>query len=581
MTDSSSNTLNPEESIWGRLVPCIQTLNSVVINKEPFKIGRSARCDFVIEEQNVDENFIGSISKVHFMITRDPHTSVMYLTDLSKNGTYICGSRLKKCEKTALRNGDEIAIGQKNFNVFTFQTFEDLPDTKTGSPTLATNMQIDVLPWGRLISCMMYLNSYDILKNEFKLGRSQRCDVVVERLEINQNIKNIFSKEHFVIYKDPDNPVAFIKDLSKTGTHLNNQLIGKNNTVILQNDDMISIGISKLQVYVYKCMYSQDMNYLPPELKKKYEPATLLGRGAAGEVRLAFEKFTCKMVAIKKILKSRSTLSQVHKLTHPSKIQTEINILKTLKHPCIMTMRDICNTPDEVYIVLDYMKGGELTNRIFSTVPLSESNVKFLFYQIVLAVQFLHSKGITHRDLKPENVLLFSEEIETLVKVSDFGLSKITEGEDMMTTVCGTMNYIAPEVLDGRIPEYNKQVDVWSLGVILFYMLSKRLPFKDSDKSILQKLIITGYYIMEDDVWHRISVGARDLIKKMLNVKPQKRISVLDILKHPWLARDADMQYKLESLIESNMDPSEEIIMTYDMEPPMKRFRLSSDETMV
>nr|XP_023027860.1 ovarian-specific serine/threonine-protein kinase Lok-like [Leptinotarsa decemlineata] len=431
----------------------------------------------------------------------------------------------------------------------------------------------------------MYLDSFDLHNNEFKVGRSQRCDVVIERMNINQNIKNIFSKEHFVIYKDPDNALAFIRDLSKSGTYLNGHLIGKNNTNVLQNDDVIAVGLNKRKVFVYKCMYSQDMNYLPFELKQKYEPSTLLGRGAAGEVRLALEKFTCKMVAIKKIMKSRSTLSQIHKLTHPSKIKTEISILQTLKHPCVINMEDIVETPEEVYIVLDYMKGGELTNRILSNTPLSESNVKFLFYQMVLAVQFLHGKGITHRDLKPENVLLFSEEIETLVKVSDFGLSKVTEGDDMMTTICGTMNYIAPEILDNRIPEYNKQVDVWSLGVILFYMLSKRLPFQSSDRTVHQKLIISGCYMMEKESWDGISASAKDLVEKMLNVKPQKRICIQDVLKHSWLESDLVMKLNVHSLLESHVgikDSSEDTIFTYGMEPPLKRIRLlSSDEETV
>lgn len=135
------------------------------------------------------------------------------------------------------------------------------------------------------------------------------------------------------------------------------------------------------------------------------------------------------MFAIKKILKGKSTTSQIHKMNHPNKIRSEINILQNLSHvsiynfvyflheyfdclkqynfyyyfflkPFIINMKDIEETPEEVFIVLEYMEGGELTNRILSTSPLSESNVKFIFYQIVLAVEFLHSRGVTHRDLK-------------------------------------------------------------------------------------------------------------------------------------------------------------------------------------
>ncbi|CAG9812404.1 unnamed protein product [Phaedon cochleariae] len=392
----------------------------LVINKDTIKVGRSPNCDVVMEENKMNRNYLASVSKVHFTLTLDSETNVLYLTDLSKNGTFISGTRAVKHTKIRLKDKAQIAIGHKDYNVYTLQVIENLPDTLSPVGTcISPSIQCKILPiWGRLISCMLHLES---------------C------------------------------------------------------------------------VYLYKCMASEDMSYLPPNLKQTYLPCKILGSGAVGEVRLAFEKYTCKMVAIKKILKGRSTTSQMYKLNHPNKIQTEISILQTLKHPFIIKMEDIVETPEEVYIVLEYMKGGVLSNRITSNVPLSESNIKFLFYQMVLAVQYLHGKGITHRDLKPDNVLLHSDEVETLLKVSDFGLSKVTEGNDMMMTVCGTMCYIAPEMLDNKIKEYNKQVDVWSLG-------------------------------------------------------------------------DTPMQYKVQCLLESNLE-TDEIVMTYDLEPPLKRFRFASDET--
>lgn len=444
----------------------------------------------------------------------------------------------------------------------------------------STPKYTEVLPvWGRLLSCLSDLESYDLHKDCFKVGRSLMCDVPVEVTRLNKSNKNIFSKEHFKICKDSEKNIAYITDLSKVGTYLNNRLIGKNKMQILQNDDRISVG-PRLQVFIYKCMYDHDTTFLPVELKAYYEPSTVLGKGAVGEVRLAYEKLTCKMVAIKKIMKGRSTASQIHQLNHPSKINTEISILSALNYPFIISMKNIVETPKEVFIVLDYMKGGELTNRILSHEPMTESNIKFLFYQMVLAVDYLHNRGITHRDLKPENVLLYSEEPETLVKVSDFGLSKVTDEDDMMRTICGTMSYIAPEILNRGISEYNRQVDVWSLGVILFYMLGKRLPFKSKDKNILEKLIITGEYSMEEIQWKDISLYAKDLVKRMLTVKPENRITISEILKHSWLSRDIGMQLRVNALYEEHVDTTEDIVFTYDMmEPPSKRTRLSSDET--
>lgn len=143
-----------------------------------------------------------------------------------------------------------------------------------------------------------------------------------------------------------------------------------------------------------------------------------------------------------------------------------------------MQIIEVEETNDYFYIILEYLEGGELTDRIMSSESFPESDIKFLFYQIVLAVQYLHSKGIIHRDLKPQNVLLESRSPRTRVKVTDFGLSKIINDESLMTTLCGTPHFVAPEMWDPEQNFYNQKVDVWSLGVILFYMFSKELPFR-------------------------------------------------------------------------------------------------------
>lgn len=119
-----------------------------------------------------------------------------------------------------------------------------------------------------------------------------------------------------------------------------------------------------------------------------------------------------------------------------------------------------------------------MTNRILSIESLQESTVKFLFYQIVLAVQYLHSKEITHRDLKPQNILLSSQAPKARVKITDFGLSKLVNEDTFLRTKCGTPYYCAPEIWDEKNTVYDKKVDVWSLGVILYYMLAKELPFR-------------------------------------------------------------------------------------------------------
>nr|CAI5856578.1 unnamed protein product [Callosobruchus analis] len=407
--------------------------------------------------------------------------------------------------------------------------------------------------WGRLISCLPQLNSIDLVHPTLTLGRSDQCDIVIYKSKFLPSQLLFISKKHFVIEQDPDDPlVTYITDLSKNGTYLNDCLIGRNKRVILQSNDCIAIG-EKLKVYIFKSMnYIGNENYLPEAYKNKYELTHFLGKGACGEVRLAYDKYTCIKYAMKKITKGRDTASQMHNINHPNRIYMEISILWNLSHPLVVRMESMVETEEDVFIVLEYVRAGELSKRLSSNSNMSEANVKFLFYQIVLAIQYLHSSGVTHRDVKPGNILMVSEDPYTLIKLTDFGLSSVSEGYHLMKTMCGTWHYIAPEIIDPCIVEYDKQVDVWSMGVVLYYMLSKTLPFNADEKSTLGKMIISGTYNMIGPAWYEISDYAKDLVKQMLVVDPQKRISVDGILNHPWIKKDSLMQFRVQSLLKKS-----------------------------
>lgn len=171
---------------------------------------------------------------------------------------------------------------------------------------------------------------------------------------------------------------------------------------------------------------------------------------------------------------------------------------------------------------------------------------------MVVAIKYLHDKGISHRDLKPENILLCSaDENETLIKVTDFGLSKFFDATQMMKTFCGTPNYLAPEVLMTKGEgAYTNKIDNWSLGVILYICLSGYPPFTDENTSAsLEKQITQGMYDFPSTFWSGVSRQAIDVIKRLLCLDPNKRATLEQILEHPWIKADHEMKQKAEKLM--------------------------------
>lgn len=333
-------------------------------------------------------------------------------------------------------------------------------------------------------------------------------------------------------------------------------------------------------MYIYKQLSKEDDRYLPPALRNQYEVSRMLGIGACGEVKLVFGKWNCSPYAIKKITLAKQ--SQTNKINHVSKIKNEISILQSLSHPNIVAMKDIVETDEAVFIVLEYLEGGELSDYFLSVVPLTETQIKFLFYQILIAVKYLHDQGVTHRDLKPENVLLKYKRPNSILKITDFGLSKIIEDDEtIMRTVCGTPYYVAPEILDRSVSKYDQQVDIWSIGVILFYMLSQELPFKSVDKNVQFKLITNGLYKMESGRWTHVSDDAKNLVRRMLTVNPEQRIKIDEIFKHPWISEDEHTIAKVEQMIYEEEETMLEDDLDLTILAPSKRRKCSMEETSI
>lgn len=362
---------------------------------------------------------------------------------------------------------------------------------------------------------------------------------------------------------------------------MNGTRIGFKKKNILLNNDVISLSHPHFKVFQYKDLSPNEAHGLPVEICQMYHVGRKLGAGACGVVRLVYDRTTCQPFAMKQIQKNVLT-SAAAATSDVRRIMNEVMIMRELQHPCVIKMHDIVNTDNSVFIMLELMEGGDLLTRISSNKYLSERISKLFFIQMCYAVKYLHDRNITHRDLKPDNVLLESNDDETLIRVSDFGLSKIVQNESVMRTLCGTPLYVAPEVLlTGGRGAYTKKVDIWSLGVVLFTCLSGTLPFSDEYGSAAAEQIKKGKFAFRAGIWRVVSPAAKSLIKRMLTVNASQRMSIEDVLQHEWLQQDAEVMAKAEKLMKIKLftpSPPPPVPLEIDDEnfvpPAIKRRRI-------
>lgn len=256
-----------------------------------------------------------------------------------------------------------------------------------------------------------------------------------------------------------------------------------------------------------------------------------LGRGATGRVLLATHQTTGQKAAVKVVSKSELHDDDHKKSTDeaglPYGIEREIIIMKLLTHPNVLRLYDVWETSKALYLVLEYVEGGELFDLLVERGPLQEVEAIKYFRQIILGTAYCHALGICHRDLKPENLLL---DASLNVKLADFGMAALESGGKLLETSCGSPHYAAPEIVSG-LKYHGAASDVWSCGVILFALLTGRLPFDDENIRNLLLKVQAGNFEMPDD----LSDDAKDLIDLMLTVDPIQRIPTEKILSHPLL----------------------------------------------
>ncbi|XP_037289658.1 phosphorylase kinase gamma isoform X1 [Rhipicephalus microplus] len=269
------------------------------------------------------------------------------------------------------------------------------------------------------------------------------------------------------------------------------------------------------------------------EFYAKYEPKEILGRGISSTVRRCINKETGEEFAAKIIdISSDTDGSGPTSLYQATK--REIDVLKRVAgHPYIIELHDVFESTTFIFLVLELCRHGELFDYLTSVVALSEKKTKSIMKQLFEAVEFIHSKGIVHRDLKPENILL---DDDLNVKVTDFGFAtQLAEGETL-TELCGTPGYLAPELLKASMYEssegYDKQVDIWACGVIMYTLLVGFPPFWHRKQMVMLRNIMEGKYEFCSPEWDDITEAPKDLISKLLVVDPKKRLTAAQALDH-------------------------------------------------
>ncbi|KAJ3153056.1 hypothetical protein HDU86_005354 [Geranomyces michiganensis] len=272
----------------------------------------------------------------------------------------------------------------------------------------------------------------------------------------------------------------------------------------------------------------------PPTATKRklYKTKAVVGEGTFGVVREAIYLPTGRAVALKSIKKHGHDSPEDVELA----VRREMEVLEKIRHPNIISLLDWFETKEKYYLVFDLATGGELYDRIAKRGKFTERDAVRIIYTVLSAVGFLHDRDIVHRDLKPENLLYRTLEEDADLVIADFGVANFVHADELLSTLCGSPMYAAPEVI--KRTGHSKPADLWSVGVIAYCVLAGYPPFDYAqDMPDLMDAITHARYKFDAPYWDNISVEAKDFIKCLLRVKPHERPTAQVAMTHPWLCK--------------------------------------------
>ncbi|KAJ2506113.1 hypothetical protein GGH95_003396 [Coemansia sp. RSA 1836] len=428
------------------------------------------------------------------------------------------------------------------------QPFEEATQVTQDDPSLGNSHQkpIGKIVWKRGDQ----ISDHDIhLDSPVVIGRHRSCNIQVT--------STVSSNRHCtisaIVEKESRDLLIVCEDLSSNGTFWNGKKIGKGKSVILSHGDVIEIKKGYYFTYLQLAKARSGNSKEADLIDSKYQITdTVLGKGTFAEIRLVYRKDTQQQLAVKVMEKRNFTANGT--AGGGTNYIHEINLLRGIKHPNIVRVFDVAETPRHVYIFMPLLRGGDLFDYIYDHERIDEDESKFIIYQVLLALKYLHDANIAHRDLKPENTLLVRKSAYSQVMLTDFGMAKAAGQQQLMKTMCGTFQYIAPEMISsGAKPGeavkvgYTTAVDCWSLGVMTYAMVSGMLPFSDEDGNpqVLFSQILSGELDFSFPCWRSLSLECQAFIRSLLRIDPEKRMTVDRAFKHPWIAQDEAKLAKL------------------------------------
>ncbi|XP_056253613.1 serine/threonine-protein kinase DCLK1-like isoform X2 [Seriola aureovittata] len=294
---------------------------------------------------------------------------------------------------------------------------------------------------------------------------------------------------------------------------------------------------------------------VPSYISDRYKVGRMLGDGNFAVVRECVEHSTGREYALKIINKGKCRGKE-------HMIQNEVAILRRVKHPNIVLLIEEVDTYNELYLVMELVKGGDLFDAITSANRYTERDASGMLYNLANAIKYLHSLNIVHRDIKPENLLVYEHsDGSKSLKLGDFGLATVVDGP--LYTVCGTPTYVAPEIIAET--GYGLKVDIWAAGVITYILLCGFPPFRGSsdDQEVLFDQILMGQLEFPLPYWDNVSETAKELIRSMLEVEVDQRYSALQVLEHPWVTDEGlcenDHQLSVAGKIKKHFNTSPKV----------------------